>query len=312
MRRLLDWRIVSITIFMLFAAFYVTTSIFVVRGVAMIPRFESDSRPELEFLNLPAKDVEFHSRNSKLNLKGWYVAAPDKKHTIIFVHGLGANRSSGNALLIGSVLWKNGFNVLFFDLRASGKSEGDMVSGGYFEQEDLLGAFDFVRNTGIPAGNIGVLGFSMGAATSILSASKETGIQAVVSEGTYATLMDLIRQEVELATPMPGWMVPLFQPGIMISANILYGMKLDTVTPEKAASEINYPIFLIHGTNTNTRVPLEHSIRVHKAAQKDSILWKVEGVGHVGAFDKHPNKYVERVIEYYRTRFGFQHGRIQR
>ena len=187
-----------------------------------------------------------------------------------------------------------------------------MVSGGYFEQEDLLGAFDFVRNTGVPAGNIGVLGFSMGAATSILGASKETGIQAVVSEGTYAALIDLITQEVELATPMPGWMVPLFQPGIMISANILYGMKLDTVIPEKAASEINYPIFLIHGTNTDTRVPLEHSIRVHKAAQKDSTLWKVEGVGHVGAFNKHPNKYVERIIEYYRTRFGMPPERIQR
>ena len=103
MRRLFGWRITSTAVFVLLVAFYVAISIFVVRGVAIIPRFESDSRPELEFLNLPAKDVEFHSRNSKLNLKGWYVAAPDKKHTIIFVHGLGANRSSGNALLLSLI-----------------------------------------------------------------------------------------------------------------------------------------------------------------------------------------------------------------
>jgi len=294
-------------VFILLTAFYVTTSIFIVRGVAIIDRWETDVRPE--YFNLPAKSVEFRSRNSELNLKGWYIAAPDKKHTIIFVHGFGGDRGSASALHIGSGLWENGFNVLLFDLRASGKSEGDMASGGYFEQEDLLGAFDFVRSTGIPSGNIGVLGFSMGAATSILGASKEAGIQAVVSDSTYATILDLIAQEIERATPMPAWIVPLFQPGINIMANILYGIKLDKIVPEKAASEINYPIFLIHGVD-DARVPVEQSIRVHKAAQKDSVLWKAEGAGHVGAFNKYPNEYFERIIGYFRARLGLPTSKI--
>ena len=196
-----------------------------------------------------------------------------------------------------------------FDMRASGRSEGEMASGGYFEQDDLLGAVDFVRNTGIPSGNIGVVGFSMGAATSILGASKEPGIQAIVSDSTYADILDLIADEVALATPMPAWIVPVFQPGIIGIADLLYGIKLNEVVPERAASSIDYPIFLIHGTD-DTRVPFEQSIRVHGAAASGSTLWKVDGVRHARAFEEHPSKYIEDIIRYFRTRFGILSGEI--
>jgi len=289
------------------AAFYFLISIFVVKGVAIVGRSELDARPEQHLL--PVKNVEFSSREGGLNLEGWYIATPEKEHTIILIHGFGGNRASGPALGIGSALWRNGFNVLLFDLRASGKSEGDMASGGYFEQEDLLGAFDFVRKTGIPDGNIGVLGFSMGAATSILGASKEPGIQAVVADGAYATISDLIGQEVARATAMPMWMVPLFEPGISVTADLLFGIKLDEVAPAKAAAKINYPILLIHGTD-DTRVPVEQSIRVHKLAPIGTTLWKVEGAGHVGSFNKDPNKYIETIIGYFRARFALPASEI--
>jgi pimeloyl-ACP methyl ester carboxylesterase len=301
MRRLFRWRVISLAAFVLLFTFYVGVSTFVVRAVAIIDRSESEGRPA--DYNLPAKNVEFPSRNDGLNLKGWYISAPDKEHTVIFVHGFGGDRGSAHALDIGSGLWQNGFNVLMFDLRASGSSEGEMASGGYLEQDDLLGAVDFVRNTGIPSGNIGVIGFSMGAATSILGASKEPSIQAIVSDSTYANVLDLIAEEVARATPMPAWIVPVFQPGIIVIADLLYGIKLDEIVPERAASSIDYPIFLIHGTD-DTRVPFKQSIRVHGAAASGSTLWKVDGVRHARAFEEHPSKYIENIIRYFRTRFG--------
>ena len=307
MRRLFRWRVISLAVFVLLFTFYVGVSTFVVRAVAIIDRSEPEYRPE-EY-KLPAKDVEFPSRNDGLNLKGWHISSPDKEHTVIFVHGFGGNRGSAHALDIGSGLWQNGFNVLFFDLGASGTSEGEMASGGYFEQDDLLGAVDFVLDTGIQPGNIGVVGHSMGAATAILGASKEPGIQAIVSDSTYADILDLIAQEVALATPIPEWIVPVFQPGIIVIADLLYGIKLKEVVPESAVSSIDYPIFLIHGTG-DTRVPFEQSIRVHGAAASGSTFWKVDGVRHARAFEEYPSKYIEDTIRYFRTRFGLPSGEI--
>lgn len=302
MKRLFGWRILCSATLVSLVFLYALVSIFVVRGVAIIDRSESDVNGPA-YYNLPAKDVEFPSRNSGVNLRGWHIASPEKNHTIIFVHGFGGNRASASALDIGAGLWKNGFNVLLFDLRASGISQGDMASGGYFEQDDLLGAFDFVRNTGVPSGNVGVIGFSMGAATAILGASKEPGIKAVVSDGTYTSISDLIEQEVALATPMPAWIVPFFSPGISIMADFLYDIKIAEVVPETGVSDIRYPILLIHGTD-DTRVPLEHSIRVHKTAPPGSILWQVQGAGHVGSFNQKPNEYMTRIVGYFNTRFG--------
>ena len=87
-------------------------------------------------------------------------------------------------------------------------------------------------------------------------------------------------------------------------ANLLYDIKIAEVVPETAVSSIRYPILLIHGTD-DTRIPLEHSIRVHNAAPTNSILWQVQGAGHVDSFNQKPNEYMTRIVEYFNTRFGF-------
>ena len=86
-------------------------------------------------------------------------------------------------------------------------------------------------------------------------------------------------------------------------ANLLYDIKIAEVVPETAVSSIRYPILLIHGTD-DTRVPLEHSIRVHKTAPPGSVLWQVQGAGHVDSFNQKPNEYMTRIVEYFNTRFG--------
>ena len=192
--------------------------------------------------------------------------------------------------------------MLLFDQRASGVSEGEIVSGGYFEQDDLLGAYDYVRETGGELGSVGVLGFSMGAAVAILGAPREPGIQAVISDTTYASASELIEGEVALATAMPIWMVPVFSPGITLIADLMYSIQLNEMVPEVAISEINYPILLIHGTN-DTRIPVDHGLRVYERAFQGSILWQAAGVEHMGAFTIYPEEYMERVIQYFHGRF---------
>lgn len=294
------WRVLGLAVMLVFVSTYTAMSIFIVHGVSTVERWQSDITPTS--FDLPFRNIEFTPRDSDLVLRGWHIAKPENSDTIIFVHGLGGDRSSADALGIGSSLWRNGFNLLLFDLRAHGTSDGRRISGGYFEKSDLLGAVDYVQTLSQREGRIGVIGFSMGAATAILGAAEETDILGLVADASFADISDLISQEVARATPVPESIVPIFNPGIRITANLLYGIKLGETVPEDAVSKIGYPILLIHGMN-DTRILVEHSIRIRKAAPDGSKLWKVDNVPHVAAFDTYPEEYTKRVVEYYKSRF---------
>lgn len=286
---------------MFLAFLYGGVSVFLANGVTKAEREPFDHTPA-EY-NLPFEDVEFSTRGSDITLKGWHIPAEEGAPTIIFVHGLGSTRAGDEAVNLASRLWAEGFNTLLFDLRGHGTSGDGKVSGGYFEQNDLLGAYDYLVGQGVPADSIGVIGFSMGAATSVLGVSQEPGIRALVVDSPFASASDLITQEVARRTPVPKWLVPLFGPGTKLAADVLHDIKLGDIDPESAAAGIDYAILLIHGME-DERIPVEQGKRVHAASHQDSSLWLVPDTDHVDAFLNFPDEYTERVVAYFVVRLG--------
>ena len=301
--RLNRWSFGLTGVFIVMALLYTVVSVFLANGVTKADRVAFEHTPD--DYNLLFKEVAFNTRGSGISLKGWYIHSSDDAPTIIFVHGLGNNRAGDEALDLASRLWADGFNTLLFDLRGHGISGDGKVSGGYFEQNDLLGAYDFLLSEGVRSEQIGVIGFSMGAAASVLGVSKEPNIRALVVDSPFANTPDLITQEVARTTPIPKWIVPVFNPGTVLAANLLHGIKLDELDPESAVGGIDYPILLIHGID-DTRIPVEHGIRVHAAAHQRSSLWLVPDTDHVDSFLNNPDEYTERVIIYFRDRLDFQ------
>ena len=148
----------------------------------------------------------------------------------------------------------------------------------------------------------GLIGFSMGAATSIMAAAEEPRITAVVADSPYADASDLIAREAARKTPFPLWLMPIFIPTTKLMAKGIYGIDIGELVPERAVARLGYPILVIHGTE-DQRVPLEHGQRVVEAAKTGSVLWRVPGVDHVDAFLTYPDEYVDRVTEYFGSRF---------
>ena len=163
----------------------ITVSLFAARAMTRfesIPLESDPSRVGLEF-----EDITFHSRDGLL-LSGWWIDAGNNSRVIVMVHGSGANRVRPQKIMLGIAkeLIDHRYNVLMFDLRGHGESEAQHVSGGLYEKRDLLGAVDFAKSRGM--NTIGVLGFSLGAATSLMAVPESEDIGAVVSDSGYADL----------------------------------------------------------------------------------------------------------------------------
>jgi len=296
-------KVVVPVILVLLLVIYGLISFIIASSVTKADRKEQEDHPSAH--NLDFEDVEFVSRRRDVTLRGWFIFGQEEKPTLIFVHGIGSMRSGDRAVELASRLVGNGFNVLMFDLRGHGSSEGDQVSGGYFEQLDVLGAIDFLTDRRILPHRIGLVGFSMGASTALLAAAQEPAIGALVADSPYAKASDLIAHEAARRTVLPRWITPIFVPTAVLMANWFYGIDLGALVPEAAVVDLDYPILVIHGTD-DRRIPYQQGQRVHQSAPTGSIIWLVPDVDHVDAFATYPEEYVERVKAYLDDRFGAQ------
>ena len=298
------------TLLSIIAVLYLVVSIFALQGVATAERNPQEAHPR--DYGLPAEDVAFSPRGGNLKLAGWYLQSEPRESELreseahaphlILVHGLNSVRSGDGAVALAARLVAQGYSVLLFDLRGHGASESGRLSGGYYEREDVWGAYDYLlENRSAAVGKIGLVGFSMGAGTAILAAAAEPGIAAVVADSPYAKATQLLAQEISLRTPLPRWLTPIFVPAVSMMADVFYDIDIGALAPEDAVTDLAYPVLVIHG-DADRRIPHSHGRRVADAGRPGSALWRVAGAKHVAAFENNPDEYEERVAEYLDSR----------
>jgi fermentation-respiration switch protein FrsA (DUF1100 family) len=248
-------------------------------------------------LNLTYENVTFQSLDNKLMLHGWFLPSTGEP-VIIMVHGNGYNRDDPTigTLDIAGQLVKHGYNVLMFDLRGYGESDGNTVSGGYYEKKDLEGAVTFMKQRGFD--RIGVLGFSLGAVTSLLAAAEDKDVDAVVSDSSFADLNDIMGPEFTKRTKAPGF----FLHPILYVIKIMYGVDFTTIRPVDAVAEISpRPVFFIHG-EADDGIPVAHAYRLFQASQNpQNQLWVVPEAGHTRSFKVQPEEYINKVTAFFDT-----------
>ena len=298
MRGRLIW--LAVVLMVALFAVYAGLSLLIVRAALQAERRPVEGHPAQ--FGLAYEDVSFASRRGDLSLSGWYLPAGEDLGSVILVHGLDSQRGGDYAVVLAGDLVREGYNVLLFDLRGHGESEGEKVTAGYHERYDVLGAYDFLVRRGEEPGRVAVLGRSLGAGTAILSAALEPGIAATIADSPFADLGDLMAQETAKRTVLPEWLVPIFSPSGRLIARVVYDVDLGALRPERAARAIAHPVLVIHG-DADERIPHSHGVRIAENAPAGSELWTLPGVGHVQAFQAAPAEYVERVVTYLRTRF---------
>jgi pimeloyl-ACP methyl ester carboxylesterase len=288
--KLLATAVVVVLLLAYFAVSYLMAS-----GITTAKRKPLESTPQA--YGMAYEDVAFTSRAGDVGLRGWYIQSTGEA-SILFVHGINNNREEdGDFLKLAKLYSDHGYNCLLFDLRGHGESEGEMVSGGYFERSDVLGAFDYLVSRGNSPGLVAIHAYSMGAGTSLITLPLEPSIHAAVLDSPFANVSDMLVKETALKTPFPEWMVPVFLPGVTLTSRIAFGIDIGELAPEEAVTKIDYPILLVHGT-ADGRIPYEQSERIFENAPSGSELWLVPGVDHTNAYPEMPDEYSTKVLSY--------------
>ena len=169
-------------------------------------------------------------------------------------------------LELAHALVGEGFNVLMFDFRNHGESGGNVTTLGYHEVKDVIGAVQWLRQERpAQAERIGIVGFSMGAVTSIIAASQEPSIGAVVADSPFSDLRSYLQGNMPVWTGLPN--VP-FTWTIMAILPPLIDSQVDQVSPVAVMPDMPQPVLLIHADG-DTAIPADESRRLAAAGRPE-------------------------------------------
>ncbi len=123
---------------------------------------------------------------------------------VITSHGLLSNKESEKYITLGEQISREGMGMLRFDFRGIGESEGEEEDNTISKKiTDLNAAIDFIRSYSGSGNRIGLLGSSLGGFLSLMKASTDKEIKAVVIWATPLHMNDLGSKKQEEDYPLP-------------------------------------------------------------------------------------------------------------
>jgi fermentation-respiration switch protein FrsA (DUF1100 family) len=234
------------------------------------------------------RDVSF-TDSDRLVLRGWWI--PGTRHqTVVMVHGWTSSRQEPMGK--SGYLHDAGYNLLVFDLRGHGASDGSYTTLGWLEPDDVRAAVRFARTQ--DPGPVALLGYSMGASIVVEAAADGVDVRAVVEDSGFASLADVIRFTFTRHTLLPA--SPFADPMLALSAADL-GVDPERIRPVDAAARLSRPLLAIVGT-ADALVPPAQGHALFEAARGPKELLVVAGAGHTGAYDRAPGLYARTVLDF--------------
>jgi uncharacterized protein len=243
-------------------------------------------------IDLKFEDICFPATDG-LTLRGWWVPCTGADKVIIQLHGYAGSMDPDIIYL--PALHAAGLNVLMFDCRAHGRSDGKISTIGYLERLDALGAVHYARSRGMK--RIGLLGFSMGARVAILTAPLTPDVDGVVADcgparlSTAATIWGMESGAPRWLARLLAWLA-LVVTSLRVGANIFHYEPVDWIG--KIAPR---PVLLIQGDKDPYVPDFEDLV---KASGEGCEVWQIAGMGHTEAVHKMRDVYMGRIVAFFK------------
>lgn len=240
------------------------------------------------------KPVSFKTSDG-ITLKGILLQRPHARGSVVLCHGY---RHSKEQMTRYIDLFPD-CNLLFFDFRAFGESEGSFSSIGYYESRDVRAAVEYMRSS-VPLKNqrpLIVFGVSMGAAAALKAAAENSfGIDGLILDSPYASLPEIVDQAAHHFSFIPR---PLMYS--MVSAVEYVLGPILRMNPERYIPRIAVPVLFVHAA-TDSITNASHSVRLfsqmYKHKQAPSWLWLTPPAKHAYSYLSYPKQYALRVANF--------------
>ncbi|CAK0881696.1 unnamed protein product [Prorocentrum cordatum] len=194
---------------------------------------------------------------------------------VVYMHGNSSCRVEAMEHL--PMLMEMGATLFAFDFAGCGLSEGDLITLGWNEKDDVRCVVDFLRGTG-RVSTVALWGRSMGAATALLYGHFDPSIAAMILDSPFADLHQLAR---EIAMRMP----VRRKPRVLVSAALRVlrgsirkrsGLDMFRLKPIEHADSTFIPALFVAGTGDSFITP-SHAKDIHGRYAGDKNLVLVEG-----------------------------------
>ena len=200
------------------------------------------------------EDIYFNSSDG-MRLNAWFFPAhsdsPRKHRAILLCHGNGGNVS--HRVDLCRALLRTGVNVLVFDYRGYGRSEGKPDEEGTYR--DAQAAHQWLRSRGFDAQNIIAFGESLGGGVASELVLREVA-GGLVLQSAFTSIADA-------GADLFPW----------LPVRWLNTIKYDTL---KKLPRINVPVLVMHSRDDEL-IRFRHAERNFAAANESKLFWETNG-----------------------------------
>ncbi len=245
------------------------------------------------------EDVWITSRDG-LRLHAWWIDRGSDK-TVLPLHGYTVSKWEENYMKpVMKILLDAGYNVLAFDFRAHGKSEGKHTTVGDRELIDLMSAIDWLlSNHPGSARKIGLIGYSMGGIVTIRALGEDGRITCGIADSPPIDMDKTAARGLRYFANLPQWLYPIIKPWVTA---ISEGRVINIM---RYADKVRKPLLLIAGSKDPLVTPeeIKEFAKRNEKVNPHIQLWVTEAE-HVRTINLAPEEYKQRILEFLRECLG--------
>ena len=185
---------------------------------------------------------------------------PYIRPVVIYLHGNSSSRIEGTKMAL--FLLNKGIDLFVFDFPGCGKSEGEYISLGYYEKEDVSSMVDFVEKfPGV--GKIGIWGRSMGAATALMYSYQDKRIKAQCIDSPFANFKDLAIKLCKQHIYIPEFVINTILYFLKKTIRKKNDLEIENLKPIEFSKLSKTPAFFIHAMKDDL-IPYEQTIKIYE------------------------------------------------
>lgn len=219
---------------------------------------DASFHPGIQWVQIPT------AKGKQLAAQWWPADTQEEdgpRRIAVLMHGWGGNGSQLTPA--ADVLHHHGWSVLMPDARSHGRSESDTYSSLPRFADDLDACLAWLSETR----EVILLGHSLGAAASLLCASRRQDIAAVVSVSAFSHPEQVMRRW------LAAHRIPFYPLGWLVNRYIerVIEYRFDDIAPVNTIARVKAPVLLVHGQQDGL-VPLACAQQLQAAGARATLI----------------------------------------